>query len=375
MAERGLDCLLATFSTAKWGEFQSDTRYLSHVGDGSCEAMAVFPLEGEVTCFVRAAGPDVEWELAAQDWVRDVRGAGGWLWSQAAVERIQELGLERGRIGVPGLGGILRAPEGSIPYTTFQRIREALPHAHFENATDLMQGVRIIKSPEEIAFLERATELAEYSISAMAQTARPGVREYEVYAAAVYASVSRGGDYPFMLRWRAGPFPERQAWKPTQRAFQAGDIIVNETDAKYGGYTSQVVHAIQVGGPPREDYLAMFELSRRAFQRVLEQMAPGVTYGELLRVFAESVQDTTYQPGAVLFIGRGVGEDEPMVGLRDTPQLLATPLRAGMVVTLKPPIRTAEGRMGVNVGDTVTVTESGARRLGKRSLEPIVTPG
>ncbi|MFQ5852024.1 MAG: M24 family metallopeptidase [Candidatus Binatia bacterium] len=374
MDERGVDCLVTAPTTAKWGDYQGDTRYLSHIGDGNCEAMVVFPKEGDVTAFVRGSGSDVDWELKAQDWVRDVRGAGR-MWGLAAAARIRDLGLERGTIGICGLAGVCRAPEGVIPYKTMKNLLDELPGAAFVNATDLTMSVRTIKSLEEISFLEKATELAEYQIQAIATTARPGMHEYEVHAEAVYAALKRAGEYPYMFRWRAHHMPERQAWVPTHRVFQPADIIIDEIDAKWGGYEAQAVHAIQVGGRPRSDYLEMFDLSQKAFDAVLAMMAPGITWGEMVQVYVDALRGTKYSPGAVLFIGRGVGEDEPMAGPRNAPNFLAGQLQAGNVVTVKPAVCTPDNTFTVNVGDTVVVTGAGARRLGKRNLAPIVTKG
>lgn len=374
MDERGVDCLVTAPTTAKWGDYQGDTRYLSHIGDGNCEAMVVFPKRGGVTAFVRGPGPDAEWELKAQNWLQDVRGTGR-MWGHAAAQRIKELGLERAKIGVCGLAGVCRAPEGVIPYNTMKNLMHDLPAATFINATDLTMSVRAIKSTEEISFLEKATELAECEVAAIAANARPGMHEYEVHAEAVYAALKRGAEYPYMFRWRAGHTPERQAWVPTHRVFQPGDVIINEIDARWGGYEAQAVHAIQVGGKARSDYLEMFDLSRKTFDRVIGMMAPGITWGEMVRVYVDSLRGSPYSPGATLFIGRGVGEDEPLAGPRNTEDFLAGKLQNGNVVTLKPAVCTPDHTFTVNVGDTVVVTESGARRLGKRELRPMVTEG
>jgi len=374
MDERGVDCLVTAPTTAKWGDYQGDTRYLSHVGDGNCEAMVVFPKKGDVTVYVRGAGPDVEWELKAQNWIRDIRGAGR-MWGHAAAQRIKELGLERATTGICGLAGVCRAPEGVIPYNTMKNLMDDLPGARFMNATPLAMSVRMVKSAEEVEFLEKATAIAEREVAAIAATARPGMHEYEVHAEAVYAALKHGGEYPYMFRWRAGHTPERQAWVPTHRRFQPGDIVINEIDAKWGGYESQAVHAIQVGGKPRADYLEMFELSRKVFDRVTAIMAPGVTWGELVRVYVETLKGTKYSPGTVLFIGRGCGEDEPMAGTNNSSEFLSGKFQAGNVVIVKPSICTPDHSFTVNVGDPVVVTDSGARRLGKRDLSPIVTEG
>ena len=371
MTSRNIDCLLTPHNTAKWGEFQADTRYVSQVGNGHCEAWCVFPLQGEVTAFVRNSGTEVEWELGAQDWVSDVRGARGWRWSEVVVERLQELGLERGRIAVAGLEGYVRGPEGVVNYTTFRRIIEALPTASFENANPWLEELRRVKSEAEVAFLERATELAEASIAAMIRTAAPGVPENVVFAAMIHAGLAGGGEYPWMNRFAALQEPERTHWLPTERPLEEGDLLVNETDGKYAGYCAQVVHHVQVGRQMRDDYHRMMECSIEMFERVVAAIGPGVPFRPLVRIYREVAQKHGYEQGGYLFIGRGLGDDPPMGGggSDDAPGL-ERELEIGNVFCWKP--RASDGRKSVGVGDTVAVTANGAKRLGKRALQSVL---
>ncbi len=64
-----------------------------------------------------------------------------------------------------------------------------------------------------------------------------------------------------------------------------------------------------------------------------------------------------------------------MAGTNSSPEFLTGQLQPGNVLTVKPGICTDNHRFIVNVGDTVVVTDVGARRLGKRDLTPIVTEG
>ena len=106
-------------------------------------------VEGEVTAYIfNRAG----WWKQAQNWVSDVRD-GRNRWSQNAIERIKELGYEKGTIGISGLAGLVRAPEGIIPYSSVKAIQDTFPQAKLVNATEMMQEIRAVKSPEEVSFL------------------------------------------------------------------------------------------------------------------------------------------------------------------------------------------------------------------------------
>ena len=70
---------------------------------------------------------------------------------------------------------------------------------------------------------------------------------------------------------------------------------------------------------------------------------------------------------------RGLGDDGPaLLGDNDLERFSKIQLQTGMTFILKPQVRPAEGKGRASLGDTVTVTESGARRLGKRELQLIV---
>ena len=72
------------------------------------------------------------------------------------IARLKELKLERGRIGVIGLKGLIRAPEGVVPWLMFERLREAFPNAEFVSATEIVLETRAVKSAEEIGFIREA---------------------------------------------------------------------------------------------------------------------------------------------------------------------------------------------------------------------------
>ena len=187
MAAAGLDVIVTAVNTGHWDHFQANTRYLTGVGGNCGEAAAVFPLEGEVTAIAMAIPPIHYW-LGFQDWVSDVRNCNRYF-GRGIVERLRELNADKGRIGIAGIYNISRAPEGVMPYGTMRAIEEAFPNATFVDATDLMEQAKYVKSVEEIDALTKAVVLVEKSIDAMAETARPGVPECEVYAAMIHAMV------------------------------------------------------------------------------------------------------------------------------------------------------------------------------------------
>jgi len=371
MARRGIDCLLLPANTGRWEQLQADSRYLSSIGGFATEVFTVFPLEGEVTAYIfNRAG----WWKQAQNWVQDVRD-GRNRWGENAIERIKELGLGQGTIGIAGLAGLFRAPEGIIPYSSVKAIQDTFPRAKLINATEMMQEIRAIKSAEEVSLLERSAGIIEKVIETMVQTARPGVSEKELYGAMVHAMLSNGGELPTLFFLSAGPDISNSSFVPTDYVIQNGDRIINEIEAKYAGYAAQAVSPMVVG-KPKEDYEAVIQISRACFEAILDEMKPGVRFGSLFDTYRETVEQRgkgKYLWNHPMMHARGLGDDGPaLLGNKDVERFSKMKLEAGMAFILKPQVRTAQGKGRASIGDTVVVTEDGAKRLGKRVLKLIV---
>jgi Xaa-Pro aminopeptidase len=371
MARRNIACLLLPANTGRWEQLQADSRYLTSIGGFATEVFTVFPLEGEVTAYIfNRAG----WWKQAQNWVQDVRD-GRNRWGENAVERIKELGVENRMIGIAGLAGLFRAPEGIIPYSSVQTIQNALPQAKLINVTEMMQEIRAIKSAEEIAFLERSTAIIEKTIEVMVQTAGPGVSEKELYGAMVNAMLANGGELPTLFFLSAGPEITNSSFVPTEYRIQKGDRIIDEIEAKYAGYAAQAVSPMVIG-KPKPEYEEMIKISRACFDAILDNMKPGVTFGTLFDIYRETLErhgNGKHLWNHPMMHARGLGDDGPaLLGNKDLDRFSKVELQTGMVFILKPQVRVAEGKGRASIGDTVVVTENGARRLGKRELKLIV---
>src|ERR1044071_6562303 len=372
MRQSGLDALVGFPNQSHWDQFQADTRYLTHIGGHQTEVAVVFPLSGEVTAFVRGSN-ESEWWRIAQDGVRDTR-ASRRSWGEPVVERIKELKLDGGRIGISGLSGLLRAPEGTVVAGILEKVRRAFPAARFDNATELLQEARAVKGAEETAWIERAAEILDRVVAAILAKAKPGVIETEMVATIWHTIISNGGDYPSMTHWGAGSGVPWACRIAPHRALQAGDMINTELEAKYGGYIAQTGRAASLGKIPTELKQA-FEVSVRVFAELIECMRPGVSFREIVMLYQKLVRDSGHTPKGMLLHGRGIGEDRPQVtgemdgDIYNSPTYtkhLDLPLVEGNVFVLKPAAMPDDAPDSIRCGDTVVIEKQGARRLGKR---------
>lgn len=368
MARRGLDVLVTPQNTGHSMDFQANTRWLTHCGGGGdADIAAVFPLSSDVTIVATSAKP--RW-TTTQSWVTDIREARR-NYGRVVVDRLRELAPKR--IGIAGLGGGTRTPEGTILHGTYVQIREAFPDAELTNATDLLVDIRYVKSDEEIAFLAKSKELIEHATEAQIAAARPGRSDWEVWAETLHAMFARGSEMPVHCNWISGPRPPRTLTRPSHRILERGDIIFNELEASWGGYRAQGVVPVAVGVADPV-YVELMKVQRVLFEDMLEALRPGVTVGELqarcakrAALAAPKSGPAAGATGVLVMHGRGAGDDGPIVtGSARDPEQLAVAMRERMVFILKPQAHSADDRYNITWGDTVVVTQNGARRLGTR---------
>jgi Xaa-Pro aminopeptidase len=380
MRQQNIDVIVTPQNSGHSADYQADTRYLTHCGGGEPDVAAVFPLDGEVTAIATSAAP--RWPTV-QDWTQDVREARR-NYGRAIVGRLRDLNVDHGRIGITGLGEIegTRTPEGTIFYGTWKQIRDAFPSAELVDATKILAQVRYVKSQEEIDVLAKSMEIIELAIQAEIDASRPGVKDWEVWAAAQYAMMRHGSEMPVHCFWVSGKNPKRTLTRPSMRILERGDVIINELEASWIGYRSQGVQPVfvEVGNPVQAE---LIKVQREIFNRVLESLKPGVTVAELADLTGKTAQSVAPKSGPaagasgdLTMHGRGAGDDSPIITPHArSPRQLALPMQENMVLVCKPSAISADGEYICQWGDTVVVTKNGGRRLGKRPHELAVAEG
>jgi len=379
MAEQNIDVIVTPQNTGHSMDFQANTRYLTHCGGGGdADIAAVFPLDGDVTAIATSANP--RW-TTTQDWTTDVREARR-SYGAKVVERLKELNVERGRIGIAGLGEVdgTRTPEGTILHGTYEKIREAFPQAELIDATPILTEVRHIKSQEEIDALTKSMEIIELAYQAEIEAARPGVRDWDVWAATQYALMRNGSEMPLHCNWISGKNVRRTLTRPSMRLLERGDLIINEVESSWIGYRSQGVQPVFVGVADAV-HQELIKVQREIFNRVMEHLKPGITVKELADLTIKTAATAAPKSGPAAgargdlnMHGRGAGDDGPIITAHaKSPRQLATQLEKNMVFICKPSAISADGHSLSTWGDTVVITPAGGQRLGKRPHELAVS--
>jgi Xaa-Pro dipeptidase len=353
-ARAGLDCVFVPLGNGL------DARYLTQMSN------SIVVLPTDVRPPVVYADRD-----AHNEWVPEPRPARR-AWAGNMVQALVDAGMERAHIGVAGLRGgtvtHVRQHDGVVNHRSYAEVLRRLPNATFEDATDVVGFARYVKGEEEIACLRRAAAIAEAGIERMIEVARPGVDGAVLYARVMERMLELGSEYhELALSFGPldGPPPPRQTQPAIGRRLAAGDAIVNEVSAVWGGQVAQEDQPVVLGPVPAA-WEPVVALQREVFEAGLERMRPGTTLGELVD-FVEGLGARRGMRAAVLMHGRGLGDDGPLVSPRSPgDRVRDVRLERNSAWVWKPTVWSADGQRQLVWGGDVLVTEQGGERLFAR---------
>jgi Xaa-Pro dipeptidase len=349
----------------------ADARYLTQLGENGDESTVAFPVEGEITAWHSRPGV---WP--SSNWFEDIRSAQRGTGGAALVAWINEHPqYAKSRIAISGLTSNqlvhIRSAEGEVNWKSVEIVKAAFPQAEFVSASTVLGEARYVKSHEEIAFLRRATEIAEITLQAQRDTARAGVRERAVFAAMVQAAANADGSWMPMFGWVSGPqgAPYHRIEMPTLRTLQSGDMLCIEIEGRWAGHIAQIdaTSVMEYAEPFTETAVKLLE---EAFENVRARMKPGVTFGELNDCAELSAMGGRLVSGLGGH-GRGTGDDGPLLTARRklSPELRAMTIEENCCFAIKPSVSIDDRAEVFRWGDTVAVTKNGGVRLGTRPFE------
>jgi Xaa-Pro aminopeptidase len=377
MEKRHLDCLFVWGNNRAWGNGLANFRYITHVG--AREGIALFPLKKDPIVFAGNPHYYHPYNLFArhQYWVPDVRPLSG---IAPVVEAMRELGLEKGRFGVVDNRGELTYY--TIPYEPFKALLGMVPGASFENVTDVLEEIRMVKSPEEIRFLEKSGRIGRLIVDRMIETCRPGIPEAEVYAEMHKTLLVNGGeDYAFNL-FDSGNLDEEglhlhhgkeNPLSPTMRTLRPGDVVMTEFHSNYGGYLTGIEKSVFLGEMAPKELREIHEVCIESFHQGIDMMRPGNLFRDAVDAFRKPVLSKGMDFIELGLHGHGMGSPEfpTRVYKASSSHTLAGSkvdsivLQENMVFGTNIDIHNPKWRkdIGLMFGDTVVVTSKGPRLL------------
>ncbi|SIT47346.1 putative hydrolase/peptidase, M24 family [Paraburkholderia piptadeniae] len=296
----GLDALVFLGNDIYWGMGMANMRYMLQV-DSQIGADALFPLVGAPVVWNAVAHMNrpTNMYLSVQKWVTDFRTRGG---MAAVADEIRQRGLCQARIGLVGFSSTIQTTP-TLLHQDVQALKHLLPDAEFQDASALLQEMRMVKSEEEINMLRGAGRIARKVIDAMVETARPGVPDAAVYAEMIRTQIANGAEPNIFNLFAAGPVehPTNELWHllhgceqprtPTMRPLQDGDIIVSEWHTKYGGYRCHTEFTVYVGKKAPRELLNIWAVSHDCLEASKEALVAGRTIGEAIEMIRKPARD------------------------------------------------------------------------------------
>jgi Xaa-Pro aminopeptidase len=366
LQHEGLECLIA--APGEPFEPQASSRYLTQIGGLQGAAWAVLPLEGETTAILSSEREHRMWSKHLA-WPRDLRWGSQ---TQLLIDKVKELKVKK--VGVVGLKGVHHRPEGIVPYTTWANIQAGLPDLEWTNASDLLDRCRVVKGEEEIAVIQRITDADEAAIRRMVDVARPGCEEAELWMEMSDVLTRATGDWPARLSLGSGGRASNTSnTMALPEKIEDGSIVSQEIDARLQGYRAQCNHSILVGSRGADAYRDSMQRAVEVFEHLVAWLRPGASVRQFLAEYEWAATRRRGVAGSVVMHTCGLGSDRPRVGVGGQANSVDWVIEPGWTFTIKTHFRQADTRVATQVGEPVTITETGARRLGHRDLVPIVT--
>lgn len=313
------------------------------------EAVTVITREGERN------------ELTEDAWVDEVVTWGGGEPEDplTVFERVAgDMGLRNARVG-------MEVPAYYLHPHHYVGLKQWLGEAIVAETTNLVHDLKLVKSPSELAYIRKAGRIADQAMTRFAASLKEGQTELEAAAGIYHELLCAGSGFPAStLNLVSG---ERSAFShgaPTDRRFRKGDFGNVEYGAAYKRYTVTIGRQFCIGEPtPRMREL--YDVVRSAADACIREIRAGVPavvpHEAAKKVIAQAGLDRyrVHTTGYGIAPGFPPSWGEPVNMFGES----AYTLRAGMVLSVEPPVFVGQEKLGARIIDNVLVTEDGAELI------------
>jgi Xaa-Pro aminopeptidase len=247
-------------------------------------------------------------------------------------------------------------------YEFVEKARQELPGVEIVSVANIAGELRRIKSPAEIALLQKAIDITGEAQRDIAFNLKPGMNEYEVQAILEAAFTRNGSERPgFPSIVGSGIYSTILHYSENHKRIDPGDLVVCDIGAEYSLYTADITRTFPASGKftPRQ---------REIYQLVLDTQAaaashwkPGMTNLDLhvfavdyLRKSPLRAKDTDGREyGMDHFFIHGLGHALGM-DVHDVADGVHQ-LQPGEVFTIEPGVYIQTEKLGVRIEDDYLV--------------------
>ncbi len=336
----------------------SSMHYFTAVDWGLSERpfVAVLPARGELA-FVCPAFE----EARARELMRftdDVR-----IWQEDESPYRVVAGVLRDRGAVSGRVGT----EEQVRFFVADGLRAETPAVEYVRSDAVTTGCRMIKSPAELALLQRANDVTVAAFRAVFPTMEEGMTQGELERRMTAALARAGGDDPWVLTGfgEYSAFPHGSA---QPQRLRPGDIVLMDAGCSVEHYVADVTRTTVFGRPTRRQ-AELWNLERRAQDAGFRAAQVGATCASVDAAARKVITDAGFGPdyrvpGLPHRTGHGIG-----LNVHEAPNFVRgneTRLAPGMCFSDEPTI-VIYGEFGIRLEDCLYITESGPRFFTEQS--------
>jgi Xaa-Pro aminopeptidase len=239
------------------------------------------------------------------------------------------------------------------------------PMRDISDAAPLIARLRMHKSPEELALIQKSIDATLDAHRAAWKRAAPGLYEYQVAATMSEVYFDEGCErHAYAPIVGAGPDSTILHYSRNSRRMDQGELLLMDVGAECSGYAADITRTIPVGARFTGRQREIYEIVLGAQNAVIAAIKPGVPIRELSPIAREYINTHGKDlHGDTLgkYFTHGVSHH---VGLdvHDATDF-SVPLAEGNVITVEPGIYIPEENIGVRIEDMVLVTKDGAKLL------------
>lgn len=264
--------------------------------------------------------------------------------------------------------------------TFVARLKAAAPRSDLRDLDPIVNALRAVKSPREIALIREATRIAGLGIIEAMRDARPGMAEYELQAAAKFVFTRNGAlGASYFALIATGRNTYYTHYNRNTARLEDGDLVQFDYAPDFKYYQSDVTRVFPANGrfTPRQReaygiYLALYQAlmsSIRVHATPAAVIAEAVTKMDAItssfaftdapiEAAARAFVDDYRRRGNATSLGHNVGLE-----VHDVGGLQAATLEPGRVFTVEPQMRFESEHTGIRLEDMILITETGYENL------------
>ena len=247
-------------------------------------------------------------------------------------------------------------------------------YCQFEDQSELISKLRVIKSSEELVYVRKAAKLADLALDEAWKHSKAGANEAKILAEMQRAVLEGGGDYPaneYIIG--SGPNALLCRYQAEKRNLSNIDQLSLEWAGTFKHYHSAMFRTIPIG-KPNPKHTKMHEACMEALNNCEKTLLPGKTVGEVFDIHAQTFDNLGFRKARMNACGYSLGStfapnwmDWPML-YTGNPYII----KPGNVFFMHMILMDSDNQLAMNLGETYIVNDKGNERLGKQKLDLVV---